>query len=1032
MLQPTDTSEKALQKLIVKHLVDEHKYRETDSNEFDREFCLNYNELMEFIRETQVDAYNQIQAKGNRNFLVRVDKKIQELGVIGALRKGISYQDKTVFLYYPEPNSTYNRKDLVKYEANIFSVTQELIYTDNNKNRLDLTICLNGLPILTMELKNAFTYQAVQNAIKQYMYDRNPKDKLFNLGRCMVHFAVDTTQIYMAGSLAGPNTVFFPFNKGQNDGKPQGPFGAGNPINPNGIKTSYLWEEILAKNSLANIVEKFATLLSEKNEETGKVKQIQIFPRYHQLNVVREILKDAKAKGVGQRYLIQHSAGSGKTNSISWLAHQLVGLFSKDNTTPLFDSVLVVTDRIVLDEQIRKNIKQFAQVKKVVEGITGNSKDIKELDPTEENFSKSTHMRLALANNKKIITCTVGTFPFALKGIQDMQTKNVAIIIDEAHSSQSGEAAASMNALFADINADELPKDEEGNISTEDLLNYLVESRKMLPNASYFAFTATPKNKTSETFGIPVEIDNGDGTVRKEFYPFHSYSMKQAIEEEFILDVLQNYTTIKSYYKIKKDGTADEYKIYETIEANKKIRSYVEGHETAIKDKAKIMVDHFNQHVRMRIGNKAKAMVACKSIESAMKYKEAIDSYLKEINSPFNTIVAFSGKKKHWATGIELTEEKMNDFADGINDIPMQFKKDENRFLIVANKYQTGFDEPLLHTMYVDKQLSDIQAVQTLSRLNRAKKPEKKETFVLDFFNSADDIQRAFQPYYTTTILSNETDADKLNDLQDDLDGVQIYDEEIVTEFFKDYYDKTTDRSKLDSLIDKVVRNFNEDLIKDQQIEFKGNAKSFVRTYSYLSRIISFNKPYWEMLWLFLKHLLPHLKIEEDKDEDNILEAIDMASYRSSTIAANQQIVLEGNEGYINPIPVSKGGGSLTPDFEDLATIVDAFNRRFGDIDWGEGVSKEDAEDILTNVIPKKLEEDKDALLAILNSDKSNAREESNNLVKGLMQGMMFTNTAIYKKYADDDNFRSRYQEFIFDVIWMNSTQLKNQQRIDK
>jgi type I restriction enzyme R subunit len=1024
-MQSTDTSEKGLQQLIVKYLVTNNNFKETDSNEFDREFCINKADLMEFIKETQLDVYTQIQAKGERAFLVRVDKKIQELGVVGALRKGVSFQDKTVNLFYAEPNSSYNLKDLVKYQSNLFSVTQELIYTDNNKNRIDLTIFVNGLPILTMELKNAFTHQAVQNAIKQYMNDRNPKDKIFNLGRCMVHFAVDTTQVYMAGSLAEVNTIFFPFNKGQNDGKPQGPYGAGNPINPNGIKTAYLWEEVLAKNSLVNIIEKFATLITEKNEETGKTKQIQIFPRYHQLKVVREILKDAKTRGVGQRYLIQHSAGSGKTNSISWLAHQLVGLFNLENTTPLFDSVLVVTDRIVLDEQIRKNIKQFAQVKKVVEGITGSAKDIKELDPTEENYSKSTHMRLALANNKKIITCTVGTFPFALKGIQDMQTKRVAIIIDEAHSSQSGEAAASMNALFADIHAEEIPKDEEGNISTEDLLNYLVESRKMLPNASYFAFTATPKNKTLETFGTPIEFDNGDGTVRKQFYPFHSYSMKQAIEEEFILDVLQNYTTIKSYYKIKKDGQADENKIYEILEANKKIRSYVEGEETAIKDKAKIMVDHFNQHVRMRIGNKAKAMVVCKSIESAMKYKETIDTYLKEINSPFKTIVAFSGKKKHWTTGIELTEEKMNNFSDGLNDIPLQFKKDEYRFLIVADKYQTGFDEPLLHTMYVDKLLSDIQAVQTLSRLNRAKKPEKRETFVLDFFNTADDIQRAFQPYYTTTILSNETDADKLNDLQDELDNVQIYDKEIVTEFFEDYYDKTTDRSKLDFLIAKVTGNFNEDLIKDQQIKFKGNAKSFVRTYSYLSRIISFNKPYWEMLWLFLKHLLPHLKIEEDKGEDNILEAIDMASYRSSTIASNQNIFLEGAEGFIDPIPVSKVGGTFSTDYEDLATIVDAFNRRFGDIDWGEGVSKEDAEEILTNVIPKKLEEDKDALLAILNSDKSNAREESNNLVKGLMQGMMFTNTAIYKKYADDDNFRNRYQEFIFDVLWANANVLK-------
>lgn len=1018
MIQATDTSEKALQKLIVNHLVEEHHYRETDSNEFDRDFCVNPSDLMEFIQKTQLEAYTQIQQKGERQFLVRLDKKIQESGVVNVLRKGISFQDKTIFLFYPQPNSDFNQKDVVKYAANIFSVTQELIYTDNNKNRLDLTLFVNGLPIVTLELKNAFTHQAVKNAIKQYMYDRNPKDKIFNLGRCMVHFAVDTTQVYMAGSLAGEKTVFFPFNKGLNDGSPYGPFGAGNPINPNGIKTAYLWEEILAKRSVANVIEKFATLIKETNKETGKINQYQIFPRYHQLKVVRELLKDAKENGVGQRYLIQHSAGSGKSNSISWLAHQLVGLFDKDNVNSLFDSVLVVTDRIVLDKQIRENIKQFAQVKRLVEGITGAAKDIKELDPAEENYSKSTHMRLALANNKKIITCTVGTFPFALKGIQDMQTKKVAIIIDEAHSSQSGEAAASMNALFADFKSEDLPKDDEGNVSTEDLLNYLVESRKMLPNASYFAFTATPKNKTSETFCIPVEVQNADGSFKKEFFPFHSYSMKQAIEEEFILDVLQNYTTIKSYYKIKQGAAGDEEKLYETKEANKKIRSYVEGHETAIKDKAKIMIDHFEEHVKMRIGHKAKAMVVCKSIESAMKYKEAFDSYLKEKNAGYKAIVAFSGKKKHWNTGIELTEEKMNNFPDGLNDIPIQFKKDTYRFLIVANKFQTGFDEPLLHTMYVDKQLSDIQAVQTLSRLNRAKKPEKKETFVLDFYNTTEDIQKAFQPYYTTTILSNETDADKLNDLQEKIEAYQLFDEEIATAFFKEYYDTKTDRRQLDLLIDRTVRNFEEELIKDEQIDFKSAAKSFVRTYSYLSRIVKFNKNYWEMFWLYLKFLLPHLKIKDDINDENVLEAIDMASYRSSTIAANQQIVLESREGYIDPIPVSTGGGSGQPEFDKLASIVQAFNKRFGDIDWGEGVDKEEAEDILVQQIPTKIGMNKEGLLSIKNSDKSNAREESNNLVKTMMQGMMFTNTAIYKKFVDDDNFRRRYEEFIFDIVW--------------
>lgn len=1026
MIKTTDTSEKGFQKLILKALSEENGFEISDSNDFDREFCLNRDQLFQFLEQTQVDTYNYIQQKGERQFLSRLDKRIREKGIIEALRKGVKFNDRTISVFYPQPNSNYNQRDSARFAANIFSVTEELIYTDDNKNRLDLTIFVNGLPILTMELKNAFTYQAVQNAIKQYMYDRHPKDKIFNKGRCMVHFAADTQQVFMAGSLAGPKTAFFPFNKGLNEGRPHPPFGAGNPEDPEGIKTRYLWKEILTKQSLANIIEKFAALIEEKDEDTGKVKTIQIFPRYHQLMVVRQMLNDAKSKGVGQRYLIQHSAGSGKSNSITWLAHQLTGLYDEKGETPLFDSIVVVTDRKVLDRQIRNNIKAFAQVKRIVEGITGEAKDIKELDPSEESISKTSHMRLALANNKKIITCTVQTFPHVLKVIQDMPAKNVAIVIDEAHSSQSGDAAASLNALFADLNAEDIPKDEDGNISTEDLLNHLIEGRKMLSNASYFAFTATPKNKTLETFGTPQEYKDDHGETKQKFYPFHTYSMKQAIEEEFILDVLKNYTTWKSFYKVKEIAGAEGDNLFDTQEANKKIRKFVEGHELAINEKSRIMVDHFNKHVRHRINNKAKAMVVSRSIESAMKYKEAFDAYLKEINSPMKTIVAFSGKKKHWKTGEELTEEKMNNFPDGKNDIPKQFKKDEYKFLIVADKYQTGFDQPLLHTMYVDKQLRDVQAVQTLSRLNRAKKPAKTETFVLDFYNTLEEIKDAFQPYYTTTVLSEETDPNKLNDLQELLDDTQIYDEEIVTQIFKNFYDPKTTREAIDHNIDVIKRNFNEDLTKEQQIEFKGNAKSFYRTYSYLSRLLDFKNQYWEKLWLTLKYLIPHLKIEDDKDEENILEVIDMDSYRTSRQTEMSQILLDHEQGQIDPIPVQMGGMMTTTQYDTLDAIIDAFNNRFGDIDWPEGVTEEDARNILTNTIPDKIMINSEGLEAIKNSDKANARDESDDLVAAEMKKLMMTNTGLFKMFMDDDNFKNRYQEFIFDMLW---TKAKNEMR---
>ena len=1028
MITPTDTSEKGFQKHILKALHEENAFEISHSDDFDREFCLNRNQLFRFLEETQLDIFQYIQQKGERTFLARLDKRIKEKGIIEVLRKGIKLNDKTIMVFYKQPNSLYNMRDKKRFDANIFSVTEELIYTDNNRNRLDLTVFVNGLPILTTELKNAFTHQAVKDAIKQYKEDRNPKDKIFNKGRCMVHFAADTQNVFMTGSLAKDKTAFFPFNKGLNEGKPHPPFGAGNPADPEGIKTRYLWKEILTKTCLSNIIEKFAALIEKKDEETGKEETIQIFPRYHQLMVVQQMLHHAKTNGVGHRYLVQHSAGSGKSNSITWLAHQLTSLYDERGETPLFDSIVVVTDRTVLDRQIRNNIKAFAQVKRIVEGITGEARDIKALDPNEDTFSKTTHMRLALANNKKIITCTVQTFPHVLKVVQDMPTKNVAIVIDEAHSSQSGEAAASLNALFADLSSEAIPKDESGNISTEDLLNYLIEGRRMLSNASYFAFTATPKNKTLETFGSPQEYQNEHGELKRRFLPFHTYSMKQAIEEEFILDVLKYYTPWKSFYKVKEKAGAEGDELFDTQQANKKIRTYVEGHELAINEKSRIMIDHFNKHSRHRIDNKAKAMVVCRSIESAMKYKEGFDAYLKEINSPMKTIVAFSGKKKHWKTGEEMSEESMNNFPDNNNDIPKQFQKNEYRFLIVADKFQTGFDQPLLHTMYVDKQLRDVQAVQTLSRLNRAKKPEKSETLVVDFYNTRDEIKEAFQPYYTTTILSEETDPNKLNDLQELLDDTQIYDEESITQFFIDYYDANTDREVIDKSIAHIQRNFYEDLTKDQQIEFKANAKSFVRTYSYLSRLLDFKNQYWEKLWLLLKRLIPFLKIEEEQDEENILEVVDMDSYRTRLQSEMSNIALESEQGYIPPIPVQMGGMMTSTEYDTLDAIIEAFNRRFAldDEDMPEGVDRKDAEELLGKTIPEKLMEHSDGLQAIKNSDKTNARHESNDLVLAEMKKLMMTNTGLFKMFIDDDNFKNRYQEFIFDILW---TKVKNELR---
>ena len=988
----TDTSERGFQRFIVKELKELHGFRESVSTDFDREFCINKDQLLEFIQTSQPDTFDFLQKKGVRTFLQRLDKKIRAKGIIECLRKGIKHLDRTIHLFYSQPVSSHNPKDAQRYNANIFSVTQELKYSPKNENRLDLTIFLNGLPIITMELKNGYTRQAVGNAIRQYKNTRSSRDKIFNFGRCLVHFAADTDLVYMTTRLAGKSTFFLPFNRGLNNGAPVPPFGAGNPLNPDGLKTDYLWQEILSKESLSNIIEKYVQIVEEKDEDSKRIKRTLIFPRYHQLTVVRTLLAHAKEHGVGNRYLIQHSAGSGKSYSITWLAHQLVGLHDSSNTKPIFDSIIVVTDRRVLDEQIRENIKSFAQVRKVVEAITGKGGE-----------SKTEQLKRALADNKKIIITTVQTFPHVLKAMDDMRDSSFAIIIDEAHSSQSGDTAAKMNAVLASSGADDLPLDEEGNVSTEDLLNHLIESRKMLSNASYFAFTATPKNKTLETFGTR----SADG----EFQPFHTYSMKQAIEEEFILDVLKNYTTYNSYYKLQK--AVEDNPDYETSKAQKKLRAYVEGHEFAIGKKARIMVDHFHREVAGLIGGKAKAMVVTKSIESAMKYKNAIDAYLREINSPYKAIVAFSGSKKHYKTGKELTEAGMNNFPDGDNDIPRQFKKDEYRFLIVANKYQTGFDQPLLHTMYVDKKLADVQAVQTLSRLNRSCKPHKRDTFVLDFYNITDEIELAFKPFYTTTILSRETDANKLNDLQDDLDGAQVYDREEVERFFTLYY-RGAERSETDPIIDLAVSVFTTELNQDQQIQFKSKAKAFVRAYGYLGKLLDFNNHYWETLWLFLKLLTPKLTIEDDSPDEDILAAIDMDSYRAS-FQGQKNIKLPSETGEVQPVFLDGGGGKKEEDYDSLENIISVFNQRFGDIEW---TDPDKVNKILVEQIPEELKANADAVATIENSDRQNAKIAMDMKLLEMMKTLMFSHTEVYKKFVDDVDFQNRYQEFIFDIMW--------------
>ena len=704
-------------------------------HDYDREHCVELVQLSTFLRATQPETAEALRLSEDgstrRKFLARLQGQISTRGTIDVLRHGIRHSAHEVDLFYGTP-SAGNVQAQERFEQNRFTVTRQLRYSrDETQRALDIGLFINGLPVFTLELKNNLTKQTVDDAVWQYRKDRNPREKLFELGRCGAHFAVDENEVRFCTHLKGKASWFLPFNRGRNDG-------AGNPPNPDGLKTDYLWREVLTREGLTNILENYAQVVETKDEKTGKRKKTQVWPRYHQIDAVRHLLADASARGAGHRYLIQHSAGSGKSNSIAWLAHQLIGLAKDD--APVFHSIIVVTDRRILDRQIRDTIKQYAQV-----------------GATVGHAERSGDLRRFIETGKKIIISTVQKFPFILDEIGNEQRgRHFAIIIDEAHSSQGGRTASAMSQALSE--AGEVDEEE----TFEDQINRLMESRRLLPNASYFAFTATPKNKTLEIFGDPDP--QPDGTVKHR--AFHSYTMKQAIQEGFILDVLARYTPVQSYYRLAK--TIEDDPEFDTKKAQKKLQRFVEGHDHAIRLKAEIIVDHFHDQVltQGKIGGEARAMVVTNGVERAIQYFHAIRGYMTERKSRYQAIVAFSGD--HEYGGAKVNEATLNGFPSG--RIAEKIQVDPYRFLICADKFQTGYDEPLLHTMYVDKTLSGVRAVQTLSRLNRAH-PKKHDVFVLDFLNDADTIREAFSDFYRATILADETDPNKLHDLQAELDA---------------------------------------------------------------------------------------------------------------------------------------------------------------------------------------------------------------------------------------------------------------------
>jgi type I restriction enzyme R subunit len=954
-----------------------HDWLLGDPKSYDRAWTVDLVQLSAFLSTTQ-PALAEAFDIGNdspvrQKFLARLQGEISKRGVIDVLRHGIKHGPHDVDLFYGTP-SAGNAKAEERFALNRFSVTRQLRYSrDDTAHALDLALFINGLPVATFELKNSLTKQTVQDAVEQYKRDRDPREKLFEFGRCIVHLAVDDAQVKFCTHLKGKASWFLPFNKGWNDG-------AGNPPNPNGLKTDFLWKDILTPLGLTDIIENYAQIVERKDPKTNRIRRDQLFPRFHQLDVVRNLLADAKAQGAGRRILIQHSAGSGKSNSIAWLAHQLVRL--ANGGVSIFDSVIVVTDRRILDQQIRDTIKQFAQV-----------------GATVGHAERSGDLRRFIADGKKIIITTVQKFPFILDDIGTQhKDRRFGIIIDEAHSSQGGKAAAALNAALSG------EEDGDEDQTVEDLINTIMEQRKMLPNASYFAFTATPKNKTLEIFGEPYP----EGDVIKH-RPFHSYTMKQAIQEGFILDVLRYYTPVNSYYRLVKTVDADPE--FDTKRATKKLRRYVESNDHAIKLKAEIMVDHFHEQVLAlnKIGGQARAMVVTSGIERAIQYYQAFSGYLVERKSPYRAIVAFSGE--HEFRGAKVTEASLNGFPS--KEIVDQIETDPYRFLICADKFQTGYDQPLLHTMYVDKALSDIKAVQTLSRLNRAH-PQKHDAFVLDFINKTETIQASFETFYRTTILSDETDPNRLHDLKATLDGYQVYDPSQIDKLVTLYLSGAS-RDQLDAILDLAVEAYKTNLDEDGQVDFKGKGKAFSRAYAFLSAILPYTNADWEKLSIFLDFLLSKLPAPREEDlSKGILEAIDMDSYRVEKQAV-QQVQLSDQNAEIKPIPTDGGGFKAEPELDRLSNIIQTFNDLFGNIDWADS---DRIRQLIANDIPDKVAANAAYQNAKQNSDLQNARIEHDKALATVIFGLMKDDTELFKQFSDNPEFKRWLADTVFNATF--------------
>jgi type I restriction enzyme R subunit len=954
-------------------------YRKRKPEDYDRALCLLPRDVVDFVLATQPTEWKKLEqhhgAAVRGQFLKRLAAEIERRGVLDVLRLGIRDSGCKFRLAYFRPASGLNEETRRLHGANLFAVVRQVHYSTKDEKSLDLVLFLNGIPIFTAEVKNPLNGQDVEAAIRQYKTARGPREPLLSYGRCLTHFAVDPDLVYVTTQLAGPKTRFLPFNQGKFGG-------AGNPPVPptrNGYATAYLWEETWARDSVLDLVRQFIHEVEEEDDKGRKTgKRFLIFPRYQQLDCVRRLVADARAAGAGQRYLIQHSAGSGKSFTIAWLAHQLSTLHDAADRR-VFDSIVVVTDRRVLDRQLQTTMRQFEQTLGVVENIDTTSRQLKE----------------ALEAGKTIIVTTLQKFPVIAREIGELPGKRFALIVDEAHSSQSGESTKSLKAVLSSPSLEEAETEEAEAATPEEELESTIlaemEKRGRLSNLSTFAFTATPKPKTLELFGTK----RPDG----KFAPFDLYTMRQAIEEGFILDVLANYATYKAYWRLLKKVEDDPR--YDKKKAEYLLKSFVELHPHAIAEKVKICVEHFAAKVQGEIGGKAKAMIVTRSRLHAVRYKLAVDKYLAERGYPFKALVAFSGSVQDG--GQSYTESGMNGFPEG--QTAKTFERSEYRFLIVANKFQTGFDQPLLHTMYVDKKLGGVNAVQTLSRLNRTH-PEKKGTMVLDFANESDEIKAAFEPYYETTLLSEATDPNLLYEIQTRLAAFPVYTAADVDAFAKAYFDPKATQDRLYTLLAPVVDRVRA-LAEDEQHDFRGHLTDYVRLYAFLAQVLTFADADLEKLYVFARHLRRLVPGDRAELPREVQQNIDMESYRIQQTGSGR-IALERRPGVLAPVSAKQGQGTTPEELETLSRIIADLNERFG-------LNLGPEHRVTLGQMMEKLDDDAALDAAARVNTRENVRLTFDQKVEHVIQEIVDSNFELYKRITDDRAFGEVVKNFLFD-----------------